>query len=165
MELVEESQQIDQVTQELEEFGQLLDGSEDLKEVLTSPSYGGDRRMDVLRAIFEGKITPLALNFLLLLASRNRIRHFDDVLREFLVLRDEKAGIVPVHIASATELSSDVQGELTTSLERMVGKKIRVTTEVDPTLVGGMVTRVGNMVFDGSLATQFSRLRRHLGQA
>ena len=160
-----EAGNLDAVAGDVDGFKKAMEGSEDLTQVLTSPSYSAANRVDVLRALLSDKVQPLTLKFLLLLAERDRLRYFEAVHREFQILRDSQAGIVRVHISSATAMDEAVEKDLAAALQKRVGGTIEVTREVDPELLGGVVTQVGNLVFDGSLKTQVMRMKRHLGQA
>lgn len=153
---------LDRVFTDLSGFGDQFARNAELGQLFSSPTYSADAQMGVISGLLKDRVHRLSLNFLMLLASRHRMALFPEIIRELGRLRDLEAGIVRVHISSAVPLSKDVEERLVDQLSDKVGKKIAVTREVDPSLVGGMVTRVGNVVFDGSLATQFSKIKRHL---
>lgn len=162
-ELAREQGCLDRIHDELDGFNKLLAGSTDLQDVYLSPSYGREQQATILRKMLGGKVHTLTLNFLLLLASRSRMSVLEEVVRAFNELWDAEAKIVRVHIASAAPLPAAAEKRLTDRLSSMmVGQRIEVTREVDPGLLGGAITRVGHTIYDGSLATQLSRLGRYL---
>ena len=148
---------------ELETFTSLLQGEEQLQEVLNNPAFGVPRRQAIIKEI--GKklhMNPITVNFLHLLVDKNRIRYLPDITALYRELADEAAGRARVHLTTAHELSKKKFKELTAGLQHLVGKQVIVEVETDASLIGGVVARIGGMVYDGSVKTQLERLKETL---
>ena len=95
-------------------------------------------------------------SFVLLLVDRNRLNVLPLIARAYQELTDRQLGRVRAVVTSAKPLDVVTQGEIQRALERRTGKKVLMKSEVDPTLIGGVVARVGDLVLDGSLRTRLA---------
>lgn len=137
--------------------------SPELEAALTNPSFKHAQR----RAVIEELSTRLALsqpvrNLMLLLLTRGRIAALADITREHRVLVDQAAGRLRAQVVSPGPLGKDLEKRLRMALERHTGKTIILEKQEDPNLVGGIVCRIGDVVYDGSMRTQLDNLRRQL---
>lgn len=165
MELAQEEGQIDQVQAELHTFLETMNGSSELHLVLTSPSFLADQRLAVLKQVLDRlECGSLTRRFLLLLTERKRMNALPDVVREFSNHYDELRGHVRVNVTSAQALTQEQEQKLIEQLEQATGRKAVVTRQVDTHLIGGIVTRVNDLLIDGSIATQLKRMRSALLQ-
>ncbi len=165
LDAAEETGVLDGVRRDVEGVVETVAGSKDLAEFLASPLLGVDVQHKALVAIFGGKLQELTLNFLSLMALRRRANLLVQTLQAFLELVEESEGVVSAEVVSAVALTEDQQERLRGRLATYTGKKVRLQSQVDPSLRGGVVAKVGDTVFDGSLNTHLERLRRHLGGA
>lgn len=120
--------------------------------VLAQPRIPRAAKKKLLRKALEGRARPSFLQFLDLLADRNRLDVLPDIADMFDRLADASKGLVRVKVRSWRPLSGDQQGKLAERLSRMTGKKILVEAETDAALKGGMLVMVGDQVVDGSVA-------------
>jgi F-type H+-transporting ATPase subunit delta len=163
LELAQPEGKVDAVLAELEGFEQLLKSSSMLSVVMTNPSVSSEQRVLVLRDVLATmKYSTLSNRFLLLIAQKRRMPVFSDILREFRNSCDEMKGIVRVTVTSAAPVAADLEKQLVGQIETMTKKKVMLTREVNPALLGGIMTRVGGLLIDGSLSTQLSRLKSSL---
>lgn len=162
LEAADESGLLDRVRPEIESLHALLVDSVDLAEFMHDRTIPGDVKQRIISEIFEGKVQDITLNFLLLLVSKQRERLLADILEACRVILDERDGIVNAEVTSAVALSSAQEELLKTRLESYTGKQIRMHKEVDPGMIGGFAVRVGDMVFDSSLAVQLRQIRHAL---
>jgi len=157
---------VDAVTGELGAFAALLTRSPDLATVLGNPVFGREERRAVLdRVIGSLKLSPSVEHFLRLLIDKNRIGYAADIARAFAGLADERAGRLRAEVRSARPLSKEFVERLTRVLAERTGKRIVVEASVDPSLIGGVVTRVGDTVYDGTVLKELGRLCDELGCA
>ncbi|MFT7692609.1 MAG: ATP synthase F1 subunit delta [Candidatus Latescibacterota bacterium] len=161
----EETGVLESVRSDVEGVLETMAKSKDLVGFLENPLFSADIQHKALVAIFEGKLQELTLNFLSLMAQRRRTNLLSQALETFLVLAEEKEGVVSAEVVSAVALTEDQQERLRGRLATYTGKKVRLQSHVDPNLRGGVVAKVGDTVFDGSINTHLERLRRHLGGA
>ena len=148
---------------ELGELAELWAGSDELRQALENPVFKPDEKRAVLRTILPKVApTPEVQRFVLLLLDRRRIMLLPAIARAYRDLTDVHVGRVRAAVISAEELSPATLDRVRRSLEQRTGKKVLITSTVDPDLIGGVVARVGDLVLDGSVRTQLEDLRARL---
>lgn len=133
----------------------------ELRDVLRNPALPLEQRQEVVAGVFAGLSTP-ARNLVALLVRRGRIEQLPRVAEEFRRLDDRRQGIVHATATSALPLTDPEVRALTARLEQMTGGTIALQTEVDESLLGGLVVRVGSRLIDGSVRGRLERLRSQL---
>jgi F-type H+-transporting ATPase subunit delta len=150
----------EQLGKDIDELAALYSGSRDLTEALTNPVFPMARRRAVLEAILErAGVSPVTRNFVLLLLDRERIPYLPAIGRELRAMVDERAGRVRALVTSARPLTADNVATIQAALEKVSGKKVLLEKKEDPTLLGGVVAKVGDVVYDGSVRTQLEMMR------
>ena len=140
-----------------------VDRSPDLGEVLSNPVYSKEQRREIVKRLASAlKLDGAPASLLSLLADRNRLGHLDGIVRSFRELADEKLGRVRAQVTTAVALGASDEKALAEKLARATRTRIIVERAVDPALLGGVVARVGSVVYDGSIRTQLEALRREL---
>ena len=155
---------LDKVVSDLRGLWAGLSECPELLAALNNPSFMREERKSVLLKAIDGQdVHPIARNFLCLLLDNNRMDAFHDILTATETLFDEQAGVVRAQVSSATPLDEATIESLREHLLKVTGKKsVILEPSVDPELIGGIVTRVGDLVFDGSLKTQLRLIRQKL---
>lgn len=163
-ELATEASCFDNVVADLRGMAALLNESPALKTTLTNPGFMRDERKAVLGAVVDkGGLHAISRNFLFLLVDNNRMGVFTEILSSLEALYDEQTGRVRAEVTSASPLDDAALEQLKAHLLSVTGKKeVILETQVDPELIGGIVTRVGDLVFDGSIQTQLRLIRQKL---
>ncbi len=136
-----------------------LSGSRELVLLFDSPIIPRERKLAVIRALFRDRLHQTTMRFMELLVEKRREDIFRSVVQSYGRLRDEQLGVAEALARSAQSLSSEELETIRSSLESMTGKSIRLRTEVDHSLVGGLVVRIGDMVYDGSVRNKLQALR------
>jgi len=136
--------------------------SDELTEFLANPLVDSQAQAEALRQLFSGKVEGLTLNFLRLMAVRSRAPIIGAALGSFLDQVAERAGIIGAEVRSAVALSTEQCQLLQARLEHHSGRKVRLAVQVDSSLRGGAVVRLGDIVFDGSVNTYLARLQARL---
>ena len=162
LDAAEETGVLDAVRSDVQGVLETISNSQELDEFLNNPLISPEVQDRTLAAVFDGKVQVLTRNFLSLIAQRRRASFLVSVLSAFTEMVEEREGILSAEVVSAVELSDEQQGRLTERLAAYTGKQIRLHARVDSKLRGGLVARVGDTVFDGSLNTHLERLRRRL---
>ena len=139
-----------------------LVGDQRVLAVLANPAIPIDRRASTLDQLLGDRVSDGARNLIGLLLRRGRIEDVSRVAAQFRRLDDERQGITHAIATSAIELTPDEVRELTTRLEQSTGGRIALDVEVDPSLLGGIVVRVGDRLIDGSVRGRLERLRNQL---
>ena len=131
-------------------------------DVLANPAIPIERRATALDQMLGTRLSDQAKNLIRLLLRRGRIEDLPRVATEFRRLDDDRQGITHATAASATELTEEEIRQLTARLEQSTGGRIALDVEVDPSLLGGIVVRVGDRLIDGSVRGRLERLRNQL---
>ncbi|RLB04584.1 MAG: F0F1 ATP synthase subunit delta [Deltaproteobacteria bacterium] len=149
--------------EELKAFASLFQEKEGLWEVLINPAIGIPKRKAIITELGERLgLSPIVINFLHILVDKNRMRYLSDIISIYQQLVDEAAGRARVLLVTAYDLSKDKLQQLSQGLEGLVGKNVVMEVEKDPSLIGGVVAKIGGMVYDGSVKTQLERFREIL---
>ena len=163
--LTEEAQKagsLDAVDADVALVADTLEGSRDLRLALTSPVISHDKKAAILERLFGGNLSDLTSRFLGLLTSNERDGEIPEILDAYRQLRDERTNTVEALVRSAKPLSPDEVERLKAGLEARAGQTVRMRIEVDPDLIGGLVVRVGDVVYDRSVRHQLDSLRDQL---
>lgn len=144
---------------DLEKFKLLCDESPDLVRLVRSPVIAADDQARALAAVLDkAGIDPLTRNFFNLVARNRRLFSAPDMVRAFKALAAKARGEVTAEVASAHPLT-DVQSEaLKAVLKQAVGKDVMLSAKVDPSLIGGLVVKLGSRMVDSSLRTKLANL-------
>lgn len=157
------SDDLEAIRRELAGVAVLLRDNRELRLFLANPSV---LRRDKLRALDRVMaslgLRPLTTSFLRVLLTAGRLPALEGVLRAYESLVDERLGRVKAVVTSAVPLEGDAQERLRQRLEQVVGKRVYLEVQQDPGILGGLVTRIGSLVYDGSLRTRLARLREQL---
>ena len=153
----------DRVLQDLRSFEQALANSPELASALESPAVKRPRKRAVIARLAQSlNLSPVAQNFLLVLADHRRTPELSGAIAAFERIVDERLGRLQVDVASASELKESQRAALIRQLEGATGKKVSLNLTIDDTLVGGMIVRLGSTVYDGSVRGQLDALTRQL---
>ena len=146
-------------------LGESMTRSEDLRAVMLDPAFPRSRRKSILRAIAEQHgMPPRVSKFLETLVDNNRVPALPTIAQVFHEAREEAQGIVPAEITTATPLAPPLTERVQATLEKLTGRKVRLSCRVQPDLIGGAVTKIGSKIYDGSLRSHLSELRRRMAQ-
>ncbi len=155
-----------EVRAEIARLSQLLAQNAELRAVLMQPLHPVAQRRAVLRAVAERLgASPLLRHFQSFLVDQRRLVDWAAIEAEYGQLADAAAGLSQARVRSASALSDAQRERLQRALERRSGGRVELEVEVDPSLVGGAVAQVGDVVFDGSLRTQLRQLRASLARS
>lgn len=135
---------------------------EDLVRRLENPQVPIDERLEAVHAALGSEAVPQLVNLVRLVLRRRRVETVTNISREFRRLYNRRAGIVEASATSAAELDAEEVAALRSRLEQMTGGKVQLDTQVDPSLLGGIQVRVGDLLIDGSVRGRLERLRNRL---
>jgi F-type H+-transporting ATPase subunit delta len=139
-----------------------LAGDERALEVLANPAIPGERRATALTEMLGDRVSRPVQNLAQLMLRRGRIDDLSRVAAEFRRLDDARQGVTHATATTATELTPDEVRALTDRLEQSTGGRIALDVQVDPSLLGGLIVRVGDRLIDGSVRGRLERLRNQL---
>ena len=158
-----EDGQAETYREELDGFAKLMAKEKELEQAITNPLYGASGRKKVLETVI-GKtgISKIVASFLLLLFDKGRFDFLSDINDFYQKLADDLKGVLQASLVSASELSSEIVEKIRTTLSKRTGKDIILQVEQDPNLIGGIVSRIGDLVLDGSIKSQLLNMRESL---
>jgi F-type H+-transporting ATPase subunit delta len=162
--VAQENDILDDVHDQLGQFADELDENRDMQVFFFSPYFSSQEKKDGIGKMLEGANEHFQ-RFLELLAERHRMPAIFRIRRDFDALYAEERKLLPATITSAVELDKDTLKEIARKIEENTGRKVDLTTKVDPHVIGGLVMRVGNMVMDGSIRARLERLRKQVAKA
>jgi F-type H+-transporting ATPase subunit delta len=160
--LAERDGQTEAYGEALNQVVALMDEVPGFRALLETPRVDEDRKKAVLREAFEGRIPPHVLNFLLLLVDKRRQRFLPDMASAYRDLLDVRLGRTHVEVQVARTLQDDELPAIAAELSRILGKEAIPHVRVRPELVGGIVFKSGDTIFDGSVRRRLQRMRRQL---
>jgi len=159
-ELADDQSRLDEVAADLTRLVSSIDESQDLQRLVRSPILNrkdqGKAMTSVLEAMEVGELTK---NFVGLIAQNRRLFALTDMVKGFLDELARRRGEVTAEVTAARSLSESQVAALQESLQRSLGGKVSISHEVDPTLIGGMVVKVGSRMVDTSLRTQLNKIQ------
>lgn len=158
-ELAIDSGELDTVAKDMNAFGKLLSESEDLRRLVSSPVFSAEEQQSAISAVLDKSgIKGLVANSLLLITHNRRLSAISDIIKAFNALHARHKGEVSAEVTSAVELSDDQLKELKSTLKAAVGQDVDLIKSVDPTLLGGLIVKVGSRMIDSSLRTKLNNL-------
>ena len=142
-----------------------LEADRALRDRMLDPAIPRATRSEALTSVAGRAGLPQGVsNFLNTLVNNNRIAAIPSIAAVFEEMREEAMGVVPAEITTAAPLSGEQRQRASAAVQKLTGRKVRLTCSVEPGLIGGAVTRIGSTVYDASLRTQLSQLRRRMAE-
>jgi F-type H+-transporting ATPase subunit delta len=163
--LAQEQGQVEAWAESLSTLRDVVESSEELKDVLVNPIYAKEQRRAIAGKLAAAlRLAEAPANLLSLLADRNRLAELGAIVDTFGRMADEKLGRVRALVTSAVPLDAATAERLSARLAQAAKGEVILQHAVDPSLIGGVVAQVGDLVYDGSIRTQLEDLRRTLKQ-
>lgn len=163
-EVAEREKAVDTVEQELQAVDAIIRENRDLQKVLYHPRVTPEDKKSLLSDLLSGKISAVTLEFLKLLVERQREQFLSDIVSYYANLANKARNVAEAGVSSAVDLTAGEKQLLADLLNKLTGKKVETSYKVDPSLIGGIVVRIGDRVIDGSIRTRLATLREHLRQ-
>jgi F-type H+-transporting ATPase subunit delta len=155
---------LDRMHEELGQFADALGDDRDLQLFFFSPYFSSQEKKDGISKLIDDADENF-VRFLELLAERHRMPAIFRIRREFDDLWREENKLLPVSVTSAVELDSELVEGIGERIEDQTGRKVELSSSVDPDVLGGLVLQVGNMVLDASVRNRLERLRKSIVKA
>jgi F-type H+-transporting ATPase subunit delta len=163
-EVASEQEKLDEIREQLGEFTDALAESQELQVFFFSPYFSTTEKKEGLEKAVEDA-DPVLINFLELLIEKHRMPVLFRARRVYDSLWAQENRLLPVHVTSAVELDSDVVKQIGDRIAEQTDRKVELSSDVQPDILGGIVVRVGNSVLDASIRSRLDKLRRQVTRA
>ena len=154
--------ELDRVSDELFQLGRAVEGNDQLRDTLVDRSIPASRRIGVVEDLLADKASPTTLNLVSMLIGAGRGSELAAIADEVLRLAAEDRGQAVAEVRSAVALSDDQQQRLAAALSKASGRNVTVQVIVDEDVMGGLVTQIGDTVYDGSVRTRLEKMKERL---
>jgi F-type H+-transporting ATPase subunit delta len=155
---------LDEVDDELFRFARTLEREGRLRDALTDPALPADRKRAVLAEVLGERANPLTVNLLGFIVEQGRARDLPAIVDDMVALAAERRQAAVAEVRTAIPLQEDQERRLAEALERATGKRIELKVVLDPSVIGGVVARVGDQVIDGSVRRRLELARERLSE-
>jgi F-type H+-transporting ATPase subunit delta len=165
-ELARDEKSVDAVAADLAKFDAMLADSDDLRRLVRSPVFSADSQSRALAAILDkAEIAGIAANFLKVLTANRRLFAVADVIRAFRALVAKFKGEATADVTVAEALSEPNLDALKAALKAVTGKDVTLNVKVDPSIIGGLVVKLGSRMVDSSLRTKLNSIKHAMKEA
>ena len=156
----QEQDKYEEYNEVLQGLAELFTTHPDVADALINPLYPLDVKEKMMTGIVGSmEVDTVMGNFLNLLVQKKRAEILPEIAICYKTMVDEEKNISHGNVISAIELSDELKSNVQTVLEKLTGKKVELTTSVDPSIIGGIIAKVGDLVLDGSIKTQLAGLK------
>jgi len=152
-----------EVQDELIAWEEILQTKSNLREVFANPTIALDKKRAVLNKLIDvTRPRPTTVNFLKVLLQNQRLTDLGEINKRFALVLDERAGVVAAIVTTARPVPEAYRQRLREKLAELTGKKMRIDFATDAELIGGLVTRIGSTVYDGSVRSQLQQIKEKM---
>jgi ATP synthase F1 delta subunit len=163
-EVAKEQGSLDRVRDEIGEFADAVNANHEVAIFFFSPYFSTEEKKDGLRRMISGA-DPIVLNLLSVLVENHRMPVIFRLRRALDKMWEQENKRLPVQITSAVELDHKTIKHLRQEIERQTGQQVQLTEQVDPSVLGGIVLRVGNSILDASIRNRLEQMRKQVAKA
>ena len=150
---------LDQVSDELFRFARALEGSDELSRALTDAHLPASRRQQIVEDLLGGKANGTTISLVSMVIAAGRSHDLPAIIDSLVTKAAASADKAVAEVRSAIELSDDQRSRLAGAIQKATGKQVEVKVVIDPSVLGGLVTTVGDTVIDGSVKTRLDQLK------
>lgn len=161
LEVAIQENELDKVVNDVKGVQNALD-NRDLHLMFKSPIIKPSKKLDIVKALFEGKISKSLYNFLTIVIRKGRETILPEILNAFEAQYNDYKGITPVEITTAVAMSEAELSAIKTKLlaSKATNKEVEITTVVDPSIIGGFVIKIGDNLYDASVQQKLEKLKK-----
>jgi len=164
-EIAKEEKNYEIYLEDLKRFSSVVQDNANLREVLFNPVFERDEKKAVVGEILKMiGLADISANFLKLLVDKGRISLLDEIMSAYQQLMDEVLHMARVSVKTAYPLSDELAAQIKKTMEGLTKKQVEMVIEQDPSLIGGIVVKVGDTLYDGSVKAQLNKIRVLLGE-
>lgn len=163
IDLSKEQNALEDLKRDMLAFEAIVERHSELSAILKNPIVPLDKKLGILEALFKNTVHTITLSFFKLLVNKGRAALLVDIASQFIKQYNEFKGIVKVEVSTATSLTDAAKAEVIALVKNKIGaNEVQLVEKVDEQLIGGLVLKVGDRQFDGSIANGLNRLKKEL---
>ena len=152
-----------EVQNDLDQWATMIESNPQLKEVFDNPTIAYDHKQKLVEdLISRTRVRETTSSFLRVLLKNQRLSQLRDIVERYGQILDERAGVVAAHVTTARPITEELKKALHDTLAAATGQKVRLSFTTDEAIIGGLVTRIGSTIYDGSVQNQLERLSESL---
>jgi F-type H+-transporting ATPase subunit delta len=160
--IAEAENEVGRVEDELLQFAQALEANETLRSTLTDPKYPVAQRQQVVEDLLHGKAASATLAAVSMVVAAGRARDLPEIVRNMVDRSAARRNRTVAEVRTAVPLTADQSKRLADALQKSTGKEVELKVTVDPNVLGGIVTQIGDTVIDGSIRHRMNKMRETL---
>lgn len=157
-----ELDKLEQFKNEIKAISQVLQSEPKLKTILGHPKLSKDEKKDIINSIFKGRVSQEVINLCYIVIDKGREAYLTDISKEYIKLSNEKQGIVEAKAITAVPMKDEEMKKLENQLSKKLAKKVLLSNEIDSTIIGGVLVKIGDKVIDASIKGRFEELYKDL---
>ncbi len=160
--LAEENRIMDEAYKDMSTILDTFEKNRDLKIILNSPIVRESKKMNIIKGVFEGKIDELILKYLLIITRKKRSVMIEPIAEEYRILHKQKLNIETVIVITAQKLDTETQQQVLKVARKVTDKKIEFQNEIDTSIIGGFILKVGDYFYDASVKRSLINIKKKL---
>jgi len=163
-EFASEQKKVDEVKADMEYVDQLCKAASDFVRLLKSPVIKVSKKIEVMKAIFEGKLSEMSMQYLEIIAKSRRETFIPAIAEQFMALYNESIGLKIVDFETAYEMDSKLKEQIKKALSEQTGKQIHFKEKINEDLIGGFIVNMDNRQYDASIRARLNKLKAEFVQ-
>ncbi|MEL7567308.1 MAG: ATP synthase F1 subunit delta [Dehalobacterium sp.] len=163
-EIAREQNAVEKFAQDLKTIVDSIEKNPDIKKFIYGRLIPAEAKKEIIAKMITPEMNQMVVNFIYLIMDKSRENYLTGIVDAFDQLAAEEKKIVPAQVLSAIPLTKDQLAKLEAKLSEKTGRSVKAQITVDPSLIGGLAVRIGDIVYDGSIVKQLGMLKEHLQQ-
>jgi F-type H+-transporting ATPase subunit delta len=159
-----EMKQEEKVAADMRLVGKTLDENRELRRIMSNPVLHDDKKVTILKKLFEKKTTPVTIRFFSLLIRKRRETYLDSICHAFEDIYLDYKNVVKAELVTATGSDEKIRKQVIEKLKAVTNKKIELSEITDEEIIGGFIARLEDYQYDASVATQLRKLRKNYAE-
>ncbi len=160
--LAEENRIMDEAYEDMSTILDVFEKTREMKIILSSPIVRETKKIKIIENVFRGKINELILKYLVIITKRKRSILIEPIATEYKILHKQKLNIETVTVITSQELDAETQEQVLKVARKVTDKKIEFQNEIDPSIIGGFILKIGDYFYDASVKRSLNNIKKKL---
>ncbi|SHJ80640.1 ATP synthase F1 subcomplex delta subunit [Anaerobranca californiensis DSM 14826] len=160
--IAEENNLVDKITEDCLFLMEVFNSTPELQKILENPKISKEDKFNLINQGLKESLHHYTIDFIALMVEKGRASQLKDSLARYVTLAEKAKGLINVEVTSAVELEGEQIQRLRKGLVKMTGKEVNIKNFTDPSILGGLIIKIGNKVIDGSIKNQIDKIKNSL---